>query len=122
MEEENIIVYCQVDEQNRITAINSSIFLEDTAGWLELDHSDSGSRTSRDAYAHAQGNYFPDGLTDDTGAHKYIYDAASALKYRPATEAEMQAERDAFPAPKPSEQEQLRADVDFLAAMGGISL
>lgn len=109
MEEENIIVYCQVDEQNRITAVNSSIFLLDVTGWLELDRSDSGSRTSRDAYAHAQGNYFSDGLTDDTGAHRYIYDASSSPKYREATAAEMQAERDAFPKPLPTVQEETDA-------------
>ena len=33
------------------------------------------------------------------------------------TEAEIQAEIDAIPAPPPSEQEVLRADVDFLLAM-----
>lgn len=115
-EENFITVYCKVDKDRRITAINSDIFLSDTAEWLELDRSDSGSRTSRDAYAHAQGNYFPDGLADDTGAHKYIYDAGSSPKYREATAAEMQAERDAFPKPPPTAQEETDAtllDLDY---------
>ncbi|MCI8649603.1 MAG: hypothetical protein HFG20_05745 [Anaerotruncus sp.] len=111
MEEETIIVYCKVDEQRRITEVNSSIFLEDVAGWLELDRSDSGSRSSRDAYAHAQGNYFPDGLVDDTGAHRYLYNDNQAPKYRQATAEEMQAERDALPKP-PAMQEQI--DINLL--------
>jgi len=38
------------------------------------------------------------------------------------TEEELAADRAAIPAPPPSEQERLRADVDFLAAMQGVSL
>lgn len=38
------------------------------------------------------------------------------------TKEEIAADRAAIPAPPPSPQEQLRADVDFLAAMGGIQL
>lgn len=38
------------------------------------------------------------------------------------TEEEIAADRAARPAPPPSAQEQLRADVDFLAAMQGVSL
>lgn len=33
---------------------------------------------------------------------------------------DIEADRAAIPAPPPSEQEQLRADVDFLFAMGGL--
>lgn len=38
------------------------------------------------------------------------------------TEVEMAAERALIPTPPPSPQEQLRADVDFIAAMTGVSL
>jgi len=38
------------------------------------------------------------------------------------TEEEIAADRAAIPAPLPTAQEQLRADVDFLAAMQGVSL
>lgn len=116
MEEERIIVYCKVDRRNRIMEVNSSIFIADVAGWLELDRSDSGNRESRDAYAHAQGNYFPDGLTDDTGAHRYIYDDTRTPHYREATPQQMQEERDAFPAPMPTAQEETDAhllDLDY---------
>ena len=40
----------------------------------------------------------------------------------PRTEEEIAADRSAIPEPPPSPQEQLRADVDFLAAMQGVSL
>lgn len=91
---DNIItVYCKVDNQNRITAVDSSIFIRDPTGWLELDQSDSGSRDSRDAYALAQGNYFSGGLTDDTGAHRYIYAPDLSPAYREATAEELEQER-----------------------------
>jgi len=38
------------------------------------------------------------------------------------TEEEIAADRAAIPAPPPSEQERLRADVDYIAALGGITL
>jgi len=38
------------------------------------------------------------------------------------TEEEIAADRAAIPSPPPTAQEQLRADVDFLAAMQGVSL
>lgn len=41
---------------------------------------------------------------------------------QPRTEEEIAADRAAIPAPPPSEMERLRADVDFLAAIGGLSL
>lgn len=53
------------------------------------------------------------------GIPLYRWDGEQAL---PRTEAEIEADRAAIPAPPPSAQEQLRADVDFLAAMQGVSL
>lgn len=40
----------------------------------------------------------------------------------PRSEEEIAADRATIPAPPPSTQEQLRADVDFIAAMTGVSL
>ena len=31
------VVYIKVDEQNRIQAVDSSAFLTDTDGWVEID-------------------------------------------------------------------------------------
>ena len=55
------------------------------------------------------------------GIPLYRYDPEKMLVY-PQTEEEIAADHAAIPAPPPSAQEQLRADVDFLAAIGGISL
>ncbi len=60
----------------------------------------------------------PRWLTDD-GIPLYKWDGKQVV---PRTESEIAADRAAIPAPPPSEQEQLRADIDFLAAMQGVSL
>lgn len=75
-----------------------------------------------------QGGYqfrlMPDGpenprLYDPLGIPLYRWDGEKAI-YR--TESEISADRAAIPDPPPSAQEQLRADVDFLAAMQGVVL
>lgn len=53
------------------------------------------------------------------GIPLYRWDGESVI---PRTEEEIAADRAALPEPPPSAQEQLRADVDFLAAMQGVSL
>ena len=65
MDMQPYIVYVKPDEQNRIQAVNSSAFLSDTDGWIEID---SGYG---DKYHHAQGNYFPKPLYDDRGIMQY---------------------------------------------------
>lgn len=59
------IVYVKPNSNGYITAVNSSAFLTDTAGWVEID---SGYG---DKYHHAQGNYFEKPITTDGGAHRY---------------------------------------------------
>lgn len=59
------IVYAKIDESGFITAVNSSTFLPDTAGWIEID------RGSGDKYHHAQGNYFSKPIITDGGAYRY---------------------------------------------------
>lgn len=58
-----------------------------------------------------------------------IYDMGGIPLYKwggeqviPRTEEEIEAERAAIPAPPPTAQEQLRADVDFISAMLDIPL
>lgn len=55
------------------------------------------------------------------GVPLYRYDREKMLVY-PRTEKEIAEDRAAIPDPPPSPQEQLRADVDFLAAMQGVTL
>ena len=59
------IVYVKPNDSGYITAVNSSAFLSDTAGWVEID---SGYG---DKYCHAQGNYFPETIMTDGGAYRY---------------------------------------------------
>lgn len=58
-------------------------------------------------------------IYDEDGIPLYRWDGQAV---QPRTEAELAADRAAIPPAPPSEMEQLRADVDFLAAIGGLSL
>ena len=62
---ETYIVYCKTNSNGYITAVNSSAFLLDTTGWVEID---SGYG---DKYHHAQGNYFPLPIITLGGAYRY---------------------------------------------------
>ena len=59
------IVYVKTDSNGYITAVNSSEFMPDTAGWTEID---SGFG---DKYHHAQGNYFLKPIRTMGGAYRY---------------------------------------------------
>lgn len=59
----NVLV--RVDDVGHITAINSSAFLPDASGWVQID---SGYG---DKYHHAQGNYFDKPLCDERGIFRY---------------------------------------------------
>ena len=53
------------------------------------------------------------------GIPLYKWDGSQII---PRAEDEIEADRAAIPSPPPSAQEQLRADVDFIAAMTGVTL
>ena len=59
------IVYVKPNDSGYITAVNSSAFLPDITGWMEID---SGYG---DKYHHAQGNYFPLPIMDMRGIYRY---------------------------------------------------
>lgn len=63
--EEPYKVYIKLNDKNEITAVNSSAFLADTEGWLEID---SGFG---DEYLHAQNNYFNKPILDENGLYNY---------------------------------------------------
>ena len=91
------IVYVKLDEENRITSVNSSAFLRETDGWTEID-SGFGDR-----YHHAQGNYFHQPVTDDRGIYRYkLVDGAAVER----TQEEMDADY-VVPEPKPSTDERV---------------
>lgn len=63
---DNLIkVYAKTNENNEITQIASSIFQEDTEGWIEIDEGQG------DKYAHAQSQYLEKGITDNQGRYNY---------------------------------------------------
>ena len=59
------IVYAKTDSGGYITAVNSSAFLPDPTGWVEID------RGFGDKHHHAQGNFFPQPLITEGGAYRY---------------------------------------------------
>lgn len=65
MEFEPYIVYVKPNSDGYITAVNSSVFLSDLTGWVEID------RGYGDKYHHAQGNYFPKPVYIMKGAYRY---------------------------------------------------
>ena len=67
---------------------------------------------------HPGGEENPPLYTED-GIPLYRWEGERVVR---RSEEEVQADRAAIPPPPPSEQERLRADVDFLAAMQGVTL
>jgi len=88
-------VYVKVKD-GHITAVDSSAFLADTAGWVEIDAG------SGDRFHHAQGNYFPESLVTDSGAYRYKLTDGEAV---PCTPEELEAQEAAnTPAPVPDKE------------------
>ena len=98
-------VYIKTDEKNRVTAINSEIFISDTTGWVGID------RGGGDKFAHAQGNYMPKPLTDENGVYRYKYENG-VISERSADE--MAADMPE-PAPIPPTNAELAAAIAELA-------
>ena len=61
-------VFIKTDSKNRITAVDSEIFISDTSGWMEIDRGDG------DKFAHAQENYFPKPIMDENGIYRYKFE------------------------------------------------
>lgn len=107
--------YITVDTRGRITD-----------GWSDGPHPDRD--TTGAICINEQGGYqfrlSPDGEENPTlytmdGIPLYKWDG-EAVQAR--TEEEIAADRAAIPVPPPSPQEQLRADIDFIAALQGVTL
>lgn len=112
MDTSKIKVYIQTDSKKTVIAINSSIFLQDTTEWTEIDEGNG------DKYAHAQSQYLEKGLMDEKGRFNYKYDK----ELIELTEAEKEV---LFPPapPKPT-VEDFNLEMDYritmLEMMGGI--
>ena len=105
-------VYIQTDTEGRILRCEGGYTTpSDLTDWTEIDEG------TGDKYNLCQSHYFADGLYTMDGIPLYRWDGSVAVL---RTEEELEADRAARPEPEPTEQEQLRADVDFLLAMGGV--
>lgn len=90
-------VLVRTDSKNRVTAINSSRFA-DGDGWIQIDEGYG------DKYHHAQNNYLPKPLTDERGVYRYkLVDGLVAQR----TQAEMDADFGALPAPPLTTEERV---------------
>lgn len=106
MEMRPYIVYVKLDEQSRITAVNSSAFLPDTDGWTEID------RGYGDRYHHAQGNYFDKLIMDGRGIYRYKLEDGQPVE---RTQEEMDADY-VPPETQPTREERIAALEAQLAA------
>lgn len=98
MDTESCKVLVQTDNVGRVTAINSDAFVSGD-GWTQIDEGEG------DRYRHAQNNYLLKPLTDERGVYRYkLVDGLVAQR----TQAEMDADFDARPAPEPTAEEKER--------------
>jgi len=97
-----------------------------TDGWSDGPHHDR--ETSGAICINEQGGYqFRLTLDGEENPPLYTMDGIPLYRWdgeqvQLRTKAELEAERAAIPEPPPSAQEQLRADIDFIAAMMGVIL
>ena len=103
-------IYVRIDKLNRIIGINSSAFLENNESWIKIDEG------LGDKYHHAQNYYFDKPIYTADGVPRYKLVDGKAVE---RTTEEIQAD---VPEPQPTELEKLRADIDFLSIMTGVSL
>ena len=98
MDTESCKVLVQTDDAGRVTAINSDAFVSGD-GWTAIDEGEG------DRYRHAQNNYLLKPLTDERGVYRYkLVDGLVVQR----TQAEMDADFDALPAPEPTAEEKER--------------
>ena len=103
---EEYLVYIRADDAGRVVEINSSAFLDDTDGWVQIDSGHG------DRYHHAQGNYLPGPLVDERGVYRYRLEGGAILE---RTREEMDADYTP-PEPEPDPAVRLRAVEETLAA------
>lgn len=106
---EPYIVYVKTNSNGYITSVNSSAFLTDIAGWVEID------KGYGDKYHHAQGNYFPEPIYTDGDAYRYKLVNGKAVE---CTAEEIAAQEEAHkPTSTPSQLDIIEAQVTYTAMM-----
>lgn len=100
------IVYARIDNMDRIISIDSSAFLTDTNGWIEID------RGNGDKYHHAQGNYLPMPLYEERGIPRY-----KLVESKPVERTQEEIDADYVePVPQPSETDTALVELAALEA------
>lgn len=104
MEIQPYIVYVKTDKSSRVVEVNSSAFLNNLDGWIEID-SGTGDR-----FHHAQANYFEKPIFDLRGVFRY-----KLVNGRPVerTQEEMDAD---YVEPEPIPEDGLTGRVAALEA------
>lgn len=107
-------VYVRVDNDGRVVSINSSAFVLDTEGMVEIDHGPG------DRYHHAQGNYLPGPLLDMRGICRYkMVDGALAERTAEEMEADVKpAEKSALENRLERVETALNTITELLAKLG----
>ena len=109
MDMQPYIVYVRADDAGCITAINSSAFIADVTGWVQIDSGHG------DRYHHAQGNYFDKPLCDERGICHY-----KLVNGRPVERTQEEMDADYVPPEvKPTDTErisQLESEKKLLTA------
>lgn len=103
------IVYVKTNSNGYITAANSSAFLADTTGWVEIDQGIG------DKYHHAQGNYFPRPIIADGGA--YCYKLVDGKPVECTPEEIAQQEEALKLVDEPTQEDRIEAQVMYTALM-----
>lgn len=93
---DNYTVYIKVDENNNITEINSSAFLSDTTGYIEIDEGVG------DKYHHAQNHYLDKPLMDEYGRYNYQFVNGEVVEIA-------EGNKSPVPAPEPTQEGRLEA-------------
>lgn len=93
-------VYVKVDSQNRITDINSSLYLPDAAGWTEIDEGEG------DKYGHAQTLYLADGARTADGFPRY-----KLIDSQPVARTAEEIDADRLPGAKAAKIAKSKADL-----------
>lgn len=65
--EQPIKVYVKINANNEIIEVGSSVFIQDTTEWVNID------KGFGDKFAHAQSQYFDKPLMNDNGNYNYKY-------------------------------------------------
>lgn len=115
MDETTSKVYVLADDQGRITRCEGGYTtgnITDPENWVQIDEG------TGDRYNLCQSHYFPDGIYTEDGIPRYKLEDGQPVE---RTEEEIAADREAIVQPV-TPMEQMRADIDFIAAMGGIAL